>query len=342
MSLFFAIFAFDLLGWFTTMAKKKNDDIKTVVKNNEEVITKCDNPEGKLSTSGKKNRIAKNLPIVPNIEQMIFTIRGVQVMFDRDLALLYGVTTSRLNQQVNRNIRRFPEAFRFQITAEERDEVIAICNNLQSLKYNPFLPYVFTEQGVSQLSSVLHSDTAIEVSIQIMNAFVGMRHFLVSNAGIFQRLDTLEQHQIATDQRIDHVFQLLEAGQQPQQGIFFDGQIFDAYTFVSDLIRSAKKRIVLLDNYVDDTVLTLLDKRKKTVGAKIYTRKISSQLSLDIAKHNAQYRPIEVMVFDKTHDRFLCIDNTVYHIGASLKDLGRKWFAFSRLEMSAEELLNKK
>ena len=289
-----------------------------------EVVAKCD-----------------NLPVVANIERMIFTIRGVQVMFDRDLALLYGVTTSRLNQQVNRNIRRFPEAFRFQITAEERDEVIAICNNLQSLKYNPSLPYVFTEQGVSQLSSVLHSDTAIEVSIQIMNAFVAMRHFLVSNAGIFQRIDTLEQHQIATDQRIDRVFQLLEAGQQPTQGIFFDGQIFDAHTFVSDLIRSAKKRIALFDNYIDDTVLTLLDKRKKDVAAEIFTKAVSPQLSLDITKHNAQYRPITVTVFDRTHDRFLCIDNTVYHIGASLKDLGKKWFAFSKLEMPAEELLNK-
>lgn len=306
------------------MAKRKNADIKSIVMAGKEVVAKCD-----------------NLPVVANIERMIFTIRGVQVMFDRDLALLYGVTTSRLNQQVNRNIRRFPEAFRFQITAEERDEVIAICNNLKSLKYNPSLPYVFTEQGVSQLSSVLHSDTAIEVSIQIMNAFVAMRHFLVSNAGIFQRIDTLEQHQIATDQRIDRVFQLLEAGQQPTQGIFFDGQIFDAHTFFSDLIRSAKKRIALFDNYIDDTVLTLLDKRKKDVAAEIFTKAVSPQLSLDITKHNAQYRPITVTVFDRTHDRFLCIDNTVYHIGASLKDLGKKWFAFSKLEMPAEELLNK-
>lgn len=323
------------------MAEKKNADIKIVVKGNEEVVAKCDNPERELSTSGKENKIAKTLPIVPNIEQMIFTIRGVQVMFDRDLAMLYGVTTGRLNEQVKRNVGRFPEQFRFQLSEEERDEVIAKCDNLRSLKFNPSLPYVFTEQGIAQLSSVLHSPIAIEVSVKIMNAFVVMRHFLVSNAAVFQRLENLEQHQIATDQRIDHVFQLLEAGQQPQQGIFFDGQIFDAYTFVSDLIRSAKKCIVLLDNYIDDTVLTLLDKRKKIVEAEIYTQKITPQLSLDIEKHNAQYRPITVTIFDKTHDRFLCIDSTVYHIGASLKDLGRKWFAFSRLEMPAEELLNK-
>lgn len=323
------------------MAKEKSTDIKTVANSTKKVVAKCDNLEVELNTSGKESEMVKNLPIASNIEEMIFTIRGVQVMLDRDLAQLYGVSTSRLNQQVNRNIARFPEAFRFQLTTEERDKVIAICNNLQSLKFNPSLPYVFTEQGIAQLSSVLHSPIAIEVSVKIMNAFVVMRHFLVSNAAVFQRLENIEQHQIATDQRIDHVFQLLEAGQKPQQGIFYDGQVFDAYTFVSDLIRSAKKRIVLLDNYVDDTVLTLLDKRKKTVSAEIYTLKIPPQLSLDIAKHNAQYRPITVTIFDRTHDRFLCIDSTVYHIGASLKDLGKKWFAFSRLEMSADELLNK-
>ncbi len=191
------------------------------------------------------------------------------------------------------------------------------------------------------LSSVLHSDTAVDVSIQIMDAFVAMRHFLVSNAAIFQRLENIEQHQIVTDQRIDEVFRRLDAGQQPAQGIFFDGQIFDAYTFVSDLIRSAKKSIVLFDNYVDDTVLAMLDKRGEKVSATIYTQKIKQQLSLDLEKHNAQYQPIEVKQFDKVHDRFLCIDNTVYHIGASLKDLGRKWFAFSKMEMKVSELLGK-
>ena len=179
------------------------------------------------------------------------------------------------------------------------------------------------------LSSVLHSDTAVDVSIQIMDAFVAMRHFLVSNAAIFQRLENIEQHQIVTDQRIDEVFRRLDAGQQPQQGIFFDGQIFDAYTFVSDLIRSAKKSIVLFDNYVDDTVLAMLDKRGEKVSATIYTQKVKQQLSLDLEKHNAQYQPIEVKQFDKVHDRFLCIDSTVYHIGASLKDLGRKWLGYT-------------
>ncbi|MBR4787841.1 MAG: ORF6N domain-containing protein [Bacteroidales bacterium] len=288
---------------------------------------------------------------------MIFTIRGVQVMFDRDLAQLYGVETRVLNQAVKRNADRFPSDFMFQLTQDETDgsrsQIVTLngtadLSKSQNVTLNTgrghnikYLPYVFTENGVAMLSSVLRSQTAIEVNIQIMRAFTAMRHFLISNAAVFQRIENLEQHQIATDQRIDRVFQLLEAGQQPQQGIFFDGQIFDAHTFVSDLIRSAKKRIVLFDNYIDDTVLTLLDKRKQNVDAEIFTKTISQQLSLDIAKHNAQYRPITVTTFDKTHDRFLCIDSTVYHIGASLKDLGKKWFAFSKMVMSTDELINK-
>ncbi|MBR4511950.1 MAG: ORF6N domain-containing protein [Bacteroidales bacterium] len=275
---------------------------------------------------------------VTDIEKMIFTIRGVQVMFDRNLAQLYGVTTSRINQQVNRNIARFPESFRFQLTAEERDEVVAKCNNLQSLKYNPKLPFVFTEQGVAQLSSVLHSPVAIEASVKIMNAFVSMRRFMVTNAMVFQRLDAIEHHQLVADQRIDEIFKRIDSGLQPAQGIFFDGQIFDAYQFIGDLIRSAKKEIVLFDNYVDDTVLTMLDKRRKKVSATICTRAVSNQLKLDMEKHNAQYQPIKIITFDKVHDRFLCIDNTVYHIGASLKDLGKKWFAFSKMEITTEEL----
>lgn len=306
------------------MAKKDNNGKDIVATSSSNEVTVCDQSVA-----------------VRQIEKMIFTIRGVQVMLDSDLAMLYGVETKRLKEQVKRNINRFPEDFMFQLTLDEAKSLrsqIATLNTGRghNLKY---LPYVFTENGVAMLSSVLRSPTAIEVNIRIMRAFTAMRHFLVSNAAVFQRIENLEQHQIATDQRIDHVFQLLEAGQQPQQGIFFDGQVFDAYSFACDLVRSAKKRIVLLDNYVDDTVLTLLDKRKKDVEAEIYTKTISKQLSLDIAKHNAQYRPITVTPFDRTHDRFLCIDNTVYHIGASLKDLGKKWFAFSKLGIFSSDLL---
>ena len=176
-----------------------------------------------------------------------------------------------------------------------------------------------------------------------------MRHFIASNAQVFQRLEVMEHNQLAlnarqieTDHKLEEVFRRLDDGSvKPEQGIFFDGQIFDAYTFINDRIREAKKRIVLIDNYVDDSVLAMLDKRDKGVSAKIYTRNISHQLTLDFEKHNAQYAPIEVEQFDRAHDRFLCIDDTVYHVGASLKDLGKKWFGFNRMEWNTDELLSK-
>ncbi len=278
---------------------------------------------------------------VADIEKMILTIRGVQVMIDRNLAMLYGVETKVLNQAVKRNIERFPTDFMFQLTQDEaacsRSQFVTLNNSRgHNIKY---LPYVFTENGIAMLSGVLRSPTAVEVNIRIMRAFTAMRRFMMTNAMVFQRLESLEHHQLLTDQRLDEVFKRIDADLQPSQGIFFDGQIFDAYSFVSDLVRSAKERIVLFDNYVDDTVLTMLDKRGENVSATIYTKAVSAQLELDLAKHNAQYRPIEVKAFDKVHDRFLCIDSTVYHIGASLKDLGKKWFAFSRMEMKAEEVM---
>ena len=275
------------------------------------------------------------------IENMIFTIRGTQVMIDRDLAQLYGVSTSRLNEQVKRNIARFPNLFRFQLTETERDEVIAFCDNLQSLKFNPSLPFVFTEQGIAQLSSVLHSPIAIETSVKIMNAFVEMRRFFISNAAVFQRIETLELHQYETDKRLEKVFQKIDASLPPAQGIFYDGQIFDAYNFACNLIREAKDRIVLFDNYIDDSVLLMFEKRHPNVTTKIYTRNISKQLLLDINKHNAQYQPIDIEEFRNSHDRFLCIDDIVYHLGASLKDLGKKWFAFNRMEIDTNALLIK-
>jgi len=276
------------------------------------------------------------------IENLIFEIRGKQVMLDRDLALLYGVETKRLNEQVRRNTERFPEDFMFQLTKEEalssRSQIATLNEQRgQNIKY---LPYAFTENGVAMLSSVLRSPKAIEVNIQIMRAFTAMRRFLIANALVFQRLSSLEQHQIVTDQRLDEVFRRLEAGQQPQQGIFFDGQIFDAYHFVCDLVRTAKDSIILFDNYIDDSVLTLLDKRDENVSAKIYTKNITSQLALDIQRHNAQYAPIDIIELNKVHDRFLCIDDTVYHIGASLKDLGKKWFAFSKMEINTQQLVS--
>lgn len=284
------------------------------------------------------------------IESKILTIRGVQVMLDRDIAELYGIPTGRLNEQVKRNIERFPEHFRFQLNTLERDEVIANCDNLQDLKFNPSLPYCFTEQGVAMLSAVLHTPVAVRVSIQIMEAFVEMRHTLVANDQIVRRLETIEHHQLSlaqhqeeTDNRIEEVFQRLDAGQvKPQQGIFFDGQVYDAYQLVSNLIRKAKKRLVLIDNYIDDTVLTMLDKRESGVKATIYTKYIDKQLRLDIARHNSQYAKIDVLTFKKAHDRFLIVDNEVYHIGASIKDLGQRWCTFTLMrDFTAKDLLAK-
>lgn len=271
-------------------------------------------------------------------------------MIDKDLADLYGIQTGRLNEQVKRNIERFPEHFRFQLTAIERDEVIAICDNLKELKFNPSLPYCFTEQGVAMLSAVLHTPVAVRVSIQIMEAFVEMRHTLAANTQIIRRLETIEHHQLslaahqeATDDRLAEVFRRLDESQAPPaQGIFFDNQVYDAYQFIAQLVRKAKKRIVLIDNYVDDTVLTLLDKRNKGVKATVYTKQISKRLQLDIARHNAQYAPIEVMTFTKAHDRFLLIDNAVYQIGASVKDLGKRWCSFTLMrDFTANELISK-
>ena len=276
-----------------------------------------------------------------NIEHLIYTIRGVQVMLDRDIALLYSVETGQLNRQVKRNIERFPSDFMFQLSKEEQ-EILKCQNGISSWGGDRYLPYAFTENGIAMLSSVLRSPTAIEANIRIMRAFTSMRHFLVNNAQVFQRLSTIEYHQIETDKRIDEVFKRLDANITPQQGIFFDGQVFDAYRFASDLVRKAKKSIVLIDNYVDDTVLSLLDKRQDGVSATIYTQNISQKLQLDINRHNTQYPPISVQQFNKAHDRFLLIDDEIYHIGASLKDLGKKWFAFAKMrDITAKELTKK-
>ncbi|OKZ18375.1 MAG: cell filamentation protein Fic [Bacteroides sp. 43_108] len=279
---------------------------------------------------------------------MIRVIRGQQVIIDRDLALLYGVETKRLNEQVKRNIERFPDDFMFQLNKEEV-EILKSQNATSSWGGDRRLPYAFTEQGIAMLSSVLKSQTAVEVNIRIMRAFVSMRRFIITNSQLFQRLETIEyhqlemkQHQEVTDKRIDEVFKRLDANIPPVQGIFYDGQVFDAYRFVSDLMRKAKRSIVLIDNYVDDTVLTLLDKRENGVTATIYTQRISSQFQLDVDRHNAQYPLIEIKQFNKAHDRFLLIDDEVYHIGASIKDLGKKWFGFTLMrDITATELINK-
>ena len=316
-----------------------------------------------------------------NIKNKIFSIRGLSVMLDRDLAELYEVESKRLNEQVKRNIERFPENFRFQLTQEEYQNLrsqfatLSSNNSLRSQiatleskrgKYSKYLPYVFTEQGVSMLSAVLKSKVAIEISIKIINSFVNMRKTISNNTFVSKRLETLEHKQFLNDEKFNKLFDALEdKSLKPKQGIFYDGQVFqgnfftkvktafasfDAYVFVSNLIKSAKSSIVLIDNYVDESVLTMLSKRNVSVSVTIYTKNINKQLQLDIKKYNAQYPSIILKKLDASHDRFLILDDKeVYHIGASLKDLDKKWFflilaglhAFSRFDIGSFDILDK-
>lgn len=278
-----------------------------------------------------------------DIQKKILTIRGEQVMIDRDLAEFYGVQTKRLNEQVKRNVERFPESFCFQLSDNEKSELVANCDHLEHLKFSPTLPYAFTEQGVAMLSAVLKSETAVKMSVQIMNAFVAMRRFLVENAGLFQRLDKLELKQIDTSNKVNQILDAMQSKDlEPEQGIFFNGQVFDAWVFISDLVKKAKSSLILIDNYVDESVLSLFAKKKKGVTVDIYTRNISRALKEDVIKFTRQYGGLTLHKFDVSHDRFLLIDKTdVYHIGASLKDLGKKWFAFSKLEKDSLAIFEK-
>ena len=284
------------------------------------------------------------------IEERIFTIRGKQVMIDKDLALLYGVETKRLNEQVKRNLERFPEDFMFQLTMEEclRSQIATL--NTAKGQHLKYLPYAFTENGIAMLSSVLRSETAIAVNIKIMRTFTQIRKSICRESNLLNRVELIEYNLsdmrkllIETTDKVDSIFESMKGPSPlPIQGIFFDGQIFDAYTFVADLIRKATRRIILIDNYIDDTVLTLLDKRVPNVDATIYTGKLSKNLILDISRHNSQYTPIEIRTFTKAHDRFLVIDNDVYLIGASIKDLGKKWFGFTLMENTdADEMIGR-
>ena len=272
-------------------------------------------------------------------EERIIKIREQYVILDRDLAELYGVETKRINEQVKRNIERFPDAFRFQLTDDELRELVAVCDRFAILKHSSSLPYAFTEEGVAMLSTVLRSKTAIQVSIHIMQSFVAMRRYLFNNAGIIQRISRIEIRQNETDRRIDEIFSKFQDKTIPVEGIFYDGQIFDAYVFVAGLVKYAQRRVILIDNYVDESVLLMLSKRAPGVSAEIQTGRLSSQFQLDVIKHNTQYEPVTVVQKQNIHDRFLIVDDDVYHIGASLKDLGKKLFAFSKMNLSPSLLI---
>ena len=280
-----------------------------------------------------------------DIQSKIYTIRGMQVMLDRDLAQLYGVETKRINEAVKNNPDKFPDDFMFELSD---DEFANLKSKISTSSWGGtrYVPKVFAEQGVYMLATIIKSKVATDTTIAIMRTFTSMKHFLSQNANLFAKIEQVEKRQITyeiqTNQKIDKIFQAIENKSiKPKQGIFFDGQIFDAYEFVSSLIKSAKEEIILIDNYIDESVLTLFSKNQ-TVDVTIYTQSISKQLKLDLQKYNAQYRPIAIKRFNDAHDRFMIIDGTdVYHIGASLKDLGKKWFAFSRMDMGSLEILGR-
>ena len=280
-----------------------------------------------------------NLVIEDNkeIQSMIYTFRGRQVMIDRDLAYLYNVETKALNQAVKRNISRFPESFRFQISDDEKDELVTNCDRFKTLKHSSLNPYAYTEQGIAMLSAVLRSDVAVEVSVKIMNSFVEMRKFLLSNREMFARLDRVELKQLETDKKLEEVFDYIATTKEVKQKIFFNGQIYDAFSLMVELVEKAEKELILIDNYVDINTLNILSKKKDGVNVLIVTSGKGNLTDKDIAKFNSQYPKLTVKISKDFHDRFLIIDRRdVYHIGASIKDAGKKSFGITKLEV--EEL----
>ena len=284
-----------------------------------------------------------------NIQALIKTIRGVQVILDRDVAGLYGVATGALNRQVKRNEERFPEDFMFRLSAEEWNNLKCQIG-ISSWGGDRQLPYAFTENGIAMLSSVLRSPTAIEVNIRIMRAFSAMRRFLLANAPMFQRIEAVEKRQIATDAKVDSILERLDATETPLQGVFYDGQLWDARALVLKLIGSAKKSLILIDNWATAETLDLFAKKRKGVKVTIITsehydkkhvphRKISDA---DIATFNAQYPRLAVRYNETFHDRFLIVDDKeLYLIGASLKDLGRKCFGFTKMDAGEIDRIKK-
>ncbi len=292
------------------------------------------------------------------IKNLIYTIRGKQVMLDSDVAMLYHYPTKRINEAVNRNKQRFPENFCFQLTEEEykslrfknftfneinskdinednslRSQIATLDESAGRGKHRKYLPYVFTEQGIAMLSGLLKNDIAIQVSINIMNAFVEMRKFLAVNGQLFERLTNVEYKLLEHDKKFDKVFDQLQNEENIKQKIFFEGQIYDAYSLIIDIFKKANKKILIIDNYIDDSVLKMLTKKNKNIEVVILTSDKSNIQKIDIQKFNREYPILKVAKTNKFHDRFIVIDNKeMYHLGASIKDLGKKCFGINRIE----------
>ena len=288
-------------------------------------------------------------PIQNYVEQKIFSIRGIQVMLDSDLAQLFEVETKVFNQAVKRNSNRFPSNFRFQLTKEEYNLLRSQFVTLKQAQgqHRKYLPFAFTEQGVAMLTGIIKSDIAVDMSIKIMNAFVELRKLINSSLFFQYRIDAIEVLQLTYEKenelKFDQIFNALSnKDYNDKEKIFYDGQIYDAYSFFIDIIKKANSEIILIDNYMDISVLDMLSKKKQNVNIKIITHSKSNINETDIKKFNQQYPPLKISYSNKIHDRFIIIDQTeLYHIGASLKDLGKKWFAFSRMDSLAADLLKK-
>ena len=296
------------------------------------------------------------------IKRLIYTIRGKQVMIDNDVARLYHYTTKNINKAVKRNIERFPEEFCFQLTENEFQTLrfqigTSKQNESQNLRFQietskqsreinnnlrggrRYLPYVFTEQGIAMLAGVLKNDIAVKVSLNIINSFIEMRKFIASNGQVFERLTNMEYKLLEHDKKFDIVFDQLQKEENIKQKIFFEGQIYDAYSLIIDIIKKANRKITIIDNYIDDSILKMLAKKNKNVEVTILTSIKSNIQNIDIQKFNKEYPTLKVAKTDKFHDRFVLLDNTeMYHLGASIKDLGKKCFAISKVEN--EEMIN--
>ena len=293
-------------------------------------------------TKKEQEQTTDIIPVIAetkDIKSLIYVVRGQQVMMDSDLAMLYQVDTKVFNQAVSRNIKRFPENFRFQLTKEEFDALrsqVATSNGRGGRRYRP---YMFTEQGIAMLSGVLRSDVAIQVSIRIMNTFVEMRRFIANNALLFEKVSDIElkqlEYQKSTDEKFDKVFKYIEDRAESEQKIFFDGQIYDAFSLITSIIQKAQKEIILIDSYVDIDTLNILAKKNAGVDVKIYTYASAQLTNRDAANFNAQYPILTVKRTQVFHDRFIILDGkTAYHIGASIKDAGKKCFGISLINDS--------
>ena len=269
------------------------------------------------------------------IENMIYEIRGKQVMLDSDVAKLYNYDTKRINEIVKRNIDRFPEEFCFKLTKNEMNKINSLRSQIATLKngrgkHQKYLPYVFTEHGIMMLAGMLKSNIAIEVSKRIIYAFISMRKFINENKDIFKRITTIEYKMIEYDDNFDKIFNALEPKKMENQKIFFNGEIYDAYSLIIDLIKEASNRIIIIDNYIDKSILDMLTYKKESVEVELITS--SHYLTkLDIEKFNSQYK-LNIKYTNIFHDRFIIIDDTLYHVGASLKDLGKKCFGINKIE----------